>query len=346
MTKAPQTGPLPTRSERLRGQLALAVSIVGIGSAFIFVRRSEVDPTATLMLRMLAASMMIGAVLAPRSAAVRVRDIRGRDVGLLVLASVVSGLDLLANQWSVSYTSVANAAFLMNASPVFVLLFAWLVYRERVALMKLVAVAVAVAGGTFVVAGGGDRAPSSLHAFGDGLALTSAALYAVFLLMTKHLRERIPTSVIMLTNSLVIMVMLAPVAVLTSEPLLPKSAAGYALIFGYALVSQLLGHGLMTYALRTVDPALASMSGLLRPVVAAALAWLILDEGMDSLQFLGGAVMLLAFYCFQRADSGGAGPSSATTEEEQQLSLAEQSRRPRSSDPTPQVTADGPADDG
>ncbi|GHH40634.1 DMT family transporter [Streptomyces candidus] len=346
MTKAPETTPTPTRTERIRGKLALGGSVVGIGSAFIFVRLSEVDPTATLMLRMLAASMMIGAVLAPRSAAVRVRDIRGRDMGLLVLVSIVSGLDLLANQWAVSYTSVANAAFLMNASPVFVLLFARLVYRERVGLMKLVAVVVAVAGGTLVVAGGGDQAPSSLHAFGDGLALTSAALYAVFLLMTKRLRERIPTSVIMLTNSLVIMVMLAPVAMLTSDPLLPKSASGYALIFGYALVCQLLGHGLMTYALRTVDPALASMSGLLRPVVAAALAWLILDEGMGPLQFLGGAVMLLALYCFQRADLGRAVPSSATTEEEQRLGPAEQSRRPASPDPSPQVRADGRPDDG
>ncbi|NML52998.1 EamA family transporter [Streptomyces sp. R302] len=323
MTKAPETVPPSTRTERVRGQLALAGSVVGIGSAFIFVRLSEVDPTATLMLRMLAASMMIGAVLAPRSATVRVRDIRGRDMGLLVLASIVSGLDLLANQWAVSYTSVANTAFLMNASPVFVLLFAWLVYRERVAVLKLVAVGIAVVGGTLVVAGGGDRAPSSLHAFGDGLALTSAALYAVFLLMTKRLRERIPTSVIMLTNSLVIMVMLAPVAFLTSDPLLPKSAAGYALVFGYALVSQLLGHGLMTYALRTVDPALASMSGLLRPVVAAVLAWLILGEGMGPLQFLGGAVMLFALYCFQRADSGGAAPASATRDKEQQLSPAD-----------------------
>ncbi|MGW2840635.1 DMT family transporter [Streptomyces sp. NPDC001493] len=319
MRKAPVTGPHATRSEHVRGRIALAGSVVGIGSAFIFVRLSDVDPTATLTLRMLAASMLLGAVLAPRGAAVRVRDIRGRDMGLLVLASIVSGLDLLANQWAVNYTTVANTAFLMNTSPVFVLLFAWLAFRERVALMKLAAVGIAVAGGVLVVAGGGDQAPGDLHALGDGLALTSAALYALFLLMTKSLRERIPTLVIMLTNSLVIMVMLAPVAVLTSDPLLPNSFSGYALIFGYALVSQLLGHGLMTYALRTVDPALASMSGLLRPVVAAVLAWLILDEGMDSLQFLGGAAMLLALYCFQRADSGAAAPSSAPTEEEQPL---------------------------
>lgn len=335
MTMATGAGPGITRSEHLRGQLALAGSVVGIGSAFIFVRLSEVDPTATLMLRMVAASMLLGAVLAPRTASVRVRDVRGRDMGLLVLASIVSGLDLLANQWAVNYTSVANTAFLMNASPAFVLLFAWLVFRDRVAVMKLVAVGVALVGGTLVVAGGGDHAPSSLHAFGDGLALTSAALYAVFLLMTKRLRERIPTGIIMLTNSLVIMVMLAPVAVLTSDPLLPKSVGGYALIFGYALVSQLLGHGLMTYALRTVDPALASMSGLLRPVVAAVLAWLVLGEGMDPLQFLGGAVMLLALYFFQRADSGGAAPPPAPTEEEKQLSPAEQSRRPGSSDASP-----------
>lgn len=112
-------------------------------------------------------------------------------------------------------------------------------------------------------------------------------------------------------------------AIATSDPLLPKTFAGYALVFGYALVSQLLGHGLMTYALRTVDPALASMSGLLRPVVAAILAWLILGEGMGPLQFLGGAVMLFALYCFQRADANTPAPAPTTTEKEPRLSPAD-----------------------
>jgi drug/metabolite transporter (DMT)-like permease len=303
MTGPAATEPPPApaaRRERLLGHLALGGSVVGIGSAFIFVRVSDVDATSTLMLRMTAATLMLGALMTPRERRPRPREISGRDLALLILAGVVSGFDLLANQWSVSYTSVANAAFLMNTTPVFVLALAWLLHRERVAAATLAALALALCGGALVVLGGAGDAPSGVHFYGDGLAVASAALYAVALLMTRRLRERLPTLLIMIVNSLTIAVILAPIALTTSRPLVPAHPAGYLVIVAYALVSQLLGHGLMTYALRTVNPALASMSGLLRPVVAAFLAWLILGEDMDPLQLCGGAVLLVALFFFQR----------------------------------------------
>ncbi|MET9801638.1 EamA family transporter [Streptomyces sp. NPDC006368] len=290
--------------DRYLGYSALAASTVGVGSALIFVRLSEVDPTATLMLRMVVASVLVGAVTVPRGGGARLGDMRPRDLSLLMVSSLVAGLDLLANQWAVHFTTVANTAFLMNLSPVFVLLLSWLVLRQRAAPAKLVIVLVALAGGALVVLGGANRPSLGGHHFlGDALALSSAALYAAFLLMTKHLRERIPTTLIMLTNSVVIMVMLAPVAMLTSDPVLPHSLGGYALIFVYALVSQLLGHGLMTYALRVVDAGLASMSALLRPVVAVVLGWVVLGEAVGALQMVGGAVILGALCAFQILDA-------------------------------------------
>lgn len=290
--------------ERYLGYLALAASTVGIGSALIFVRLSEVDPTSTLMLRMVVASVLVGAVTVPRSGGTSLRDVRPRDLTLLVVSSLVAGLDLLANQWSVHFTAVANTAFLMNLSPVFVLLLGWLVLHQPVALGKQAIVLVAIAGGVMVVMGGADR-PSigPHHFFGDVLALSSAACYAIFLLITKHLRERIPTTLIMITNSVVITLMLLPVALLTSDPILPHSFRGYALIVAYALVAQLVGHGLMTYALRVVDAGLASMSALLRPVVTTVLAWVVLDEAVGALQVAGGVVILAALCGFQLLDS-------------------------------------------
>jgi drug/metabolite transporter (DMT)-like permease len=199
---------------------------------------------------------------------------------------------------------VANTVFLMNLSPVFVLLIAWLVYGERCSPAVLPAVPLALAGGALVAGGGagGLSLPGGRDAWGITLALTSAVLYAVYLRLTKDLRSRLPTSLIMLGNSVVIAVMLAPLAFATSSPLLPHGAAGYLVILGYALVSQLLGHGLMAYALRGVSAGLASMSALLRPVVAVALAWLVLGETAGPLQLAGGLVLLAALAWFQLAD--------------------------------------------
>jgi drug/metabolite transporter (DMT)-like permease len=291
------------KRQRTLGYAALAVSTIGVGSALIFVRLSQVDPTATLMLRMTAAGVMVGAATVSSGQVTSWSAVSFRDLGLVVISSIVSGADLLANQWSVIYTSVASTALLINLSPVFVLLLSWLVLRKRTSLSRLAALALAIAGAGLVVKGGGES-PSlpPNHLLGDGLAVLSAFLYAVYLLMTKNLRSRTPTSLLMFGNAVVIAVMLLPVALATSSPVLPPGLEGYLIVLGYALVSQLLGHGMMAYALRTVDTGLASLSALLRPVVAMVLGWLILAEAVGALQLAGAAVVLAGLAWFTVVD--------------------------------------------
>lgn len=289
--------------QRVLGYVALALSVVGIGSAIIFVRYSEVDPTATLMLRMAAAALMLTAVTVPSGQAAAWSDVSARDLGLLAVSSMIAGLDLLSNQWAVHHTSVANTALLINLSPVFVLALAWVFLHQRISRLRIAAVAVSVAGSIVMVIGGGE-APSfpENHLLGDGLAVLSAFFYAVYLMLTKDLRARVPTSVVIVANSVCIAVMLAPVAIATSSPVLPETFGGYLLIVVYALVAQLLGHGLMAYALRSVDVNLASLSSLLRPIVAVVLGWVLLDEGVGVLQAIGGLGVLAGLAWFQVLD--------------------------------------------
>lgn len=296
----PATGALESK-ERALGYAALAVSTVGVGSAVVFVRLSEVDATATLMLRMILASALLGGAAAlPGREMGRGSTWSPRDLGLLLLSSVVSGLDLLANHWSVHHTAVANTALLMNLSPVFVLLLSWLVFRQTISSQRTLAVTVALAGGAIVVLGSGEAVSLGRgHLLGDGLAVLSAMLYAVYLLITKSLRSRLTTPVIMFANATVIGVMLLPVALTTSSQVLPRGFGGYAIILGLVLVSQFLGHGFMAYSLRVLDAGVASLSALLRPVVAVVFGWLILGEGLGLVQMAGGAIVLAGLGWFQ-----------------------------------------------
>jgi drug/metabolite transporter (DMT)-like permease len=309
MTTESTTGiaaPPVGRKHSVLGYLSLTGSIVGVGSALIFVRLSEVDPTATLMLRAVAATLILGFVVSPVPARRRIRlnEVVPRDLFLLALSSAIFGADLLANQWAVHFTSVANTALLINLTPFFVLIFSWLFLRERITMTKTLTVILALAGSVLIVLGGQGRTELSwtgdTHLLGDFLALVSAALYGVYMIMTKDLRARMPTLLVMIANSLVIAVLLAPLAMATSSPILPATVGGYLLIVAYALVSQLLGHGLMAYALRAVDTTFASMFTLLTPVVSVLLGWLILGEGMGMTQMVGGAIIMVALAWFQQ----------------------------------------------
>ncbi len=94
-------------------------------------------------------------------------------------------------------------------------------------------------------------------------------------------------------------VVLLSVALLAGENLLATRLYGWAMLAGIALVSQIGGQSLITYALAEL-PAAFSVRLLLHPVAAALLAWAILGEALGWWQALGGAVVLAGIVLARR----------------------------------------------
>ncbi|MBX8564302.1 EamA family transporter [Pseudomonas cichorii] len=287
--------------------LALIVSTIGVASAIAFVKLSEVDATSTLMLRMFIAGGMAYAFTAlPPGKSPEVENLApGRSrrtmLGLLLLSGVVSCIDLLSNHWAVKLTSMANTSILMNLSPVFVALLSFLFLKERIGTSQVLALALSIAGACLLVFDGSASLTfSSQGVTGDLLALNSALFYAIYLILIKSLRDCFSSRKIIIWNSFTCALLLLPVALLTSQQILPDTLYGWMVIALLALISQLLGHGLMAYALRHVDVVLASVSALARPVVAILIGFFFFDEKLAALQWVGVAAVLLGVWWYKR----------------------------------------------
>ena len=81
----------------------------------------------------------------------------------------------------------------------------------------------------------------------------------------------------------------------------PSEAAGWWPLLGLALVSQVLGQGLIAYAFAHLTASLSSVSLLIQPVVAALAAWAIFGEAVGPVQFAGGAIVLGGIWIARRA---------------------------------------------
>lgn len=66
-------------------------------------------------------------------------------LGILLSGLLFCG-DMLANHWAVRMTSVANTSLLMNLTPVFVIVIAYLLLRERQSMISVAGVILATAG--------------------------------------------------------------------------------------------------------------------------------------------------------------------------------------------------------
>lgn len=287
---------------------ALLAGAVGIAFAPIFVRLSEVGPSATAFYRLFLSLPVVWVWLRwerSDSGGHRPR-LAGRDLGLMALAGVFFTLDLALWHWSIRLTSVANATLLANFAPLFVALGARAVLGERIRPSFALALALALAGASQVV--GVSRSLAGRHVLGDGLALGAAVFYGSYMLTVKLLRRRFSTATILAWSGLVSSAGLLLAAWGSGEILAPADARGWGILVGLALVSQVVGQGLIAYAFAHLPASFSSLSLLLQPAVAALLAWLLLGEPLRPRQMAGGFIILCGIFLAGRTAADVSAP--------------------------------------
>ena len=292
--------PIPAQSD---GRLALGTLLLGaVGIAFapIFVRLSELGPSATAFYRLLFALPALWLWLQvqrqrPRQPA----GPRGfRDCARLAAAGLFFAGDLALWHWSILFTSVANATLLANFAPIFVTLGAWILFRERFSRLFLAGLVSGVSGAIILMAD--SITISREHLIGDGLGLLTAVFYGAYLLTVSRLRRDFSTATIMTWSGTVTCLALLPIALLSGEGLVASSLSGWLTLLGLGLVSHAAGQSLIAYALAHLPAGFSAVSLLLQPVIAALLAWALLAEALAPLQGLGGLVVLAGIVLARR----------------------------------------------
>lgn len=259
-----------------------------IGFAPIFVRLTDVGLTAAAFWRVLLALPLFWLLWYPRREPPTPESRKRRR--WLLLAGVFFAADLALWHQSIRHTSVANATLLANLSPVFVTAAAVWWFGEKVNARFVGGLVLALAGSAVLVA---DSFGISLQTVGGDLfGVAAAVFYSGYLLGVSRLRRHASAVEVMWWTTLACTAALLPLTLLLGETLWPQSAQGWAILVGLALVSQVVGQGLIAWALAHLSPAFSSVSLLVQPVAAAILAWVLLSEPFGPWQALGGAIVL------------------------------------------------------
>src|SRR5437879_3250539 len=111
---------------------ALVLGGICIGTAPIFVRLSEVGPTATAFHRMFWALPVLWLWVRFGSPAGALMPDDRRITRKLFLCGSLFAIDLACWHLSLRYTSVTNATLFANFAPVVVTIGAWLFLKERI----------------------------------------------------------------------------------------------------------------------------------------------------------------------------------------------------------------------
>lgn len=262
------------------GILTLAIIALAF-SLFTKLSEIELSPTAIIFNRLWIATVIVGCwqlIKIPNISSTREQVPRDyRQQGLLFLASFCATVSAVLWAVSLTQTSVASSTVLRSFTPLFISLTAWLFLKQRFDYQFAIGMALAIAGGMAI--GWDDLQLSQNYLIGDGIALLSAALHGVNILIIGYVRDRgCPTARVLLWRCAGGTLIAFPFVYLTDTPIFPSSLQGWLTIIALAVVCQTFGQGLLVYSLQQFSSSFVGVFALLKPLITAVLAWIIFAE--------------------------------------------------------------------
>lgn len=259
-----------------------------------FVRMTEVGPVAAGFWRVALATPVLLALAAATTA----RPFAGaRGLGVVLAGSgLLFAADLACWHVGIHHTKLANATLFGNAATFVYPLWGFLVARAWPTRMQGTALALAGAGAALLLGRSYSLAPQNL--VGDLLSLAAGILYAGYFILMARARETMPPLPTLALSSLAAGAPLLLAAIALGERVLPDNWTPLILL---ALCSQVVGQGLMIYALGKLSPVVVGLALLTQPIVAAVIGGMVYGERLGLADWVGAGMVAAALVLVRMA---------------------------------------------
>lgn len=282
--------------------LALAAAVSGIAWSAIFIRWAAIPGPSSAFYRVLIALIVLvpvwlAAFVASPPFRARVATSSRRAILLAVVGGAFFAGDLALWNTAVMRTTAMTATLLGNASPIFVGVGTWMIFRRRPPPRFWSGLALALIGAAIIVAvnaageGSGRGDP-----VGDLLALVAAVFFAGYLLTTERAREELSTLTFSTAAIVGSTLTLLIVCLAIDSPLSGFSARSWAALLGLGLITQLASYFALVYALGHLPATITSVGLLAQTPLTALLAVPLLGEALGPMQIAGGALALTGIF--------------------------------------------------
>ena len=142
---------------------------------------------------------------------------------------------------------------------------------------------------------------------GDLLCLLAGLLYTFYLISIDRARATLQPWPVLALSTLAGILPLLAFAALMGEQIWPES---WGPLIGLALVSQVMGQGLLVFAMGHVRPLIVGLGLLSQPVVAALIGWTIYGERLGAIDLVGALLIATAIVLVRRPAGNDAPPAS------------------------------------
>ena len=262
----------------------LTIALLALSSGSIMIKAADAPATVIATWRVAVAS----AIVAPYLLAARRRELlqltRG-EIGLTVLAGLLLAAHFLLWTASLKLTTVANSVMLANTSPIWIAIGGVAIGAARLTRVTILSVFCCMMGAVLVSWQGLRLGGETFQ--GDALALGAGVALAGYLVVGARALRNLSTPVYMGLTYTTAAVVLAIIAVTNGDGLVGFTPLTYGLLIALGVVSQLVGHGGPSWALKFLTPGFVSQFLLADLVISPFLALILFDEALPITTIIG-----------------------------------------------------------
>ncbi|MHA1169830.1 MAG: DMT family transporter, partial [Candidatus Hodarchaeales archaeon] len=216
-----------------------------------------------------------------------------REIILLVSSGFFLSLHFYFWIYSIDLTTVALSTLFVDSSPLFVILFAFLILKEKINIRQIAGFLIALTG-VIILFGSGFSAFSEDDFIGIAMALIGAVTVAFYVVIGRQSRSKLGmwhyTLIVYSSCTFFLFV----ICLIDVQSLLAALIVEELVVFFLlAVLGSILGHSLYNYSLKYVKGATVSICFLGEAVGASIYAIFVFSEIPSTSVIIGGLVMII-----------------------------------------------------
>ena len=219
--------------------------------------------------------------------------------GLVALAGFFFAADLAAWHAGIHMTKLGNATLFGNTSSFIYAIWGMWLARRMPSTPQGAALFMAAIGTALLMGSSAELSARNLK--GDLLAMFAGILYFGYLVCVQRARGALQSLPLLFIASAFGAAMLLPVSLALGEQVFPHN---WTFVIILALSSQVIGQGLLVYALGAVPPLVVGLTLLTQPAISALVGWLAYGETLSPFDWIGAVAIAAALVLVRLPERG------------------------------------------
>lgn len=286
----------------MSGKMKLITTMLIFGSIGLFVKNIDLGSSEIAFLRGVIGSLFLLAASFLVKHRPSLQALK-KNALLLLLSGAAVGFNWIFLFESYRYTTISNATISYYFAPIFVMMLAPFVLKEKLTAIKVGCILMAMVGLFLIVnPGGGSAGGAQNHLIGILYGLLAAAFYASVILMNKFIKNLSGFEMTLVQLMAAALVLLPYILWRGSLHFTGLNTTSIVFILIVGIIHTGLAYFMYFTSLQQLKGQTIAVLSYIDPISAVIMAAIFLSESMTVIQMIGGALVLGATFLSEKME--------------------------------------------